>query len=112
MPAPSDPHDAPVADWWWDHLAKSAADIARAGITAVWLPPATKAAQGGEAAALGYSVFDDYDIGSKAQKGVVHTRYGTREQLTRLAAVLWAMDFNPFSTFSSITERAAAGRTE
>jgi alpha-amylase len=39
---------------------------------------------------LGYSVFDDYDIGNRNQKGTVHTRYGNREQLTRCAAVLRA----------------------
>jgi len=90
VPCPADPHDAPDTEWWWDHLAKNAADFAAAGFTSVWLPPVTKAAQGSEAAALGYSVFDDYDIGSKDQKGAVHTRYGGREQLVRLAAMLRA----------------------
>ncbi|CAD6514445.1 alpha-amylase family glycosyl hydrolase [Paraburkholderia sabiae] len=90
VPAPSDPHDPRDSPWWWDHLADNAADLAHAGVTSVWLPPVTKALQGSEAAALGYSVFDDYDIGSKEQMGTVHTRYGTREQLTRLAAILRA----------------------
>jgi alpha-amylase len=49
-----------------------------------------KAEQGVAEAALGYSVFDDYDIGWKNQKGTVHTRYGDREQLTRCAATLRA----------------------
>ena len=112
VPAPSDPHDAPVADWWWDHLAKNAAELAQAGFTAVWLPPVTKAAQGSEAAALGYSVFDDYDIGSKAQKGVVHTRYGTREQLTRLTAVLWANGLQPFLDLQLNHRKGGAGPNE
>ena len=88
--APSDPNDPHDSPWWWDHLAESAADLARVGVTSVWLPPVTKAMQGSQEAALGYSVFDDFDIGSKNQKGAVHTRYGTREQLTRLAAILRA----------------------
>src|SRR5438477_9506028 len=88
VPCPADRHDAdPTADWWWDVLVKNAATWAKAGFTSVWLPPVTKAQQGSSAAALGYSVFDDYDIGSKNQKGTIHTRYGNREQLTRLAAV-------------------------
>jgi alpha-amylase len=96
VPCPADPHDAPVADWWWDHLAKNATEFAQAGFTSVWLPPITKAEQGSEAAALGYSVFDDYDIGAKDQKGSVHTRYGTREQVTRLAAMLRANGLDLF----------------
>jgi alpha-amylase len=95
VPSPTDPHDAPDVDWWWDHLAKNAAEFAQAGFTSVWLPPVTKAEQGSQAAALGYSVFDDYDIGAKNQKGSVHTRYGTREQLTRLAAMLRANGLEP-----------------
>ncbi|WP_250475044.1 alpha-amylase family glycosyl hydrolase [Caballeronia sp. GAFFF1] len=90
VPSPSDPNDPHNSPWWWDHIAENAAELARAGVTAVWLPPVTKAEQGSREAALGYSVFDDYDIGSKHQMGTVHTRYGTREQLTRLAAVLRA----------------------
>jgi len=90
VPCPADPHDDPHVAWWWDHLAKQAHAISTAGFTSVWLPPVTKAAQGMSAAAHGYSVFDDYDIGSKSQKATVHTRYGNREQLTRCAAMLRA----------------------
>src|SRR3954468_6977965 len=87
LPSPAD-HTSSV--WWWDHLAAQARAFARAGFTAIWLPPVTKAAQGASAAALGYSVFDDYDIGSKNQKASVHTRYGNRDQLARMAAVMRA----------------------
>lgn len=84
------PADKSGPDWWWDHLAEQAHSMASAGFTSVWLPPVTKAAQGVSAAALGYSVFDDYDIGSKYQKATVPTRYGTREQLARCVAVMRA----------------------
>lgn len=90
LPCPADPHDGPATDWWWDHLAKQAHSLAEAGFTAIWLPPVTKAQQGIGEAALGYSVFDDYDIGSRNQKGTTPTRYGNREQLTRCAAMLRA----------------------
>jgi alpha-amylase len=90
VPCPADHNDDPGVAWWWDHLAQQAEAIARDGFTGLWLPPVTKAAQGMSAAALGYSVFDDYDVGSKNQKATVHTRYGNREQLSRCAALLRA----------------------
>jgi alpha-amylase len=49
-----------------------------------------KAGSGADKGADGYSPFDDYDIGSKQQKGSVPTRFGTREQLQRCVAVLRA----------------------
>ncbi|MGF6871012.1 alpha-amylase family glycosyl hydrolase [Paraburkholderia sp. MM5477-R1] len=110
--APSDPHDPHDSPWWWDHLAESAMDLAQVGITSVWLPPATKAAQGSQEAALGYSVFDDYDIGSKDQKGAVHTRYGTREQLTRLAAILRANGLNVVLDLQLNHRKGGAGPDE
>jgi hypothetical protein len=54
---------------WWDHLAAQAAGFSQAGFTAIWLPPVTKGASG--EASVGYDVFDDYDLGSKNQKGTV-----------------------------------------
>src|SRR5262249_43736822 len=74
--------------FWWDHLAAQAHALRRAGFTAVWLPPPLKAGSG--VASVGYDVFDDYDLGSKNQKGHVATRYGTREQLARCVATLRA----------------------
>lgn len=112
VPCPTDPHDPEGVDWWWDHLAKDATDIAKAGFTAIWLPPVTKAEQGSAAAALGYSVFDDYDIGSKNQKGVVHTRYGTREQLTRLAAILRANGLDLYLDLQLNHRKGGGGQDE
>src|SRR5258707_7609812 len=78
-PADGDPIDA-----WWDHLAKQATQLRKAGFTAIWLPPVTNGASGKDSA--GYDVFDDYDLGSKNQKGTVATHYSTREPLTRCVA--------------------------
>jgi alpha-amylase len=86
VPSPLD--GSPHADWWWDHLAKQAGALRKAGFTAIWLPPPLKAGSG--VASVGYDVFDDYDLGSKNQKGHVPTRYGTREQLARCVAVFRA----------------------
>lgn len=77
-------------DSWWDHLAKQANELRRAGFTAVWPPPATKSAKGNHPNAVGYDLFDDYDLGSKNQKGTVATLYGTREQLARCVAIMRA----------------------
>src|SRR6476660_8957178 len=80
--------DGGLTSTWWDHLAGQASTFRQAGFTAVWLPPANKGAGGRDS--VGYDVFDDYDIGSKDQKGSVPTRYGTREQLTRCVAMMRA----------------------
>src|SRR5580692_2333074 len=73
---------------WWDHLARQAVDFAGSGFTAIWLPPPLKGNSGGFSD--GYDPFDDYDLGSKDQKGTIPTRYGTREQLQRCAAMMRA----------------------
>jgi alpha-amylase len=73
---------------WWDHLAGQAQDLGKAGFTAIWLPPPLKGASGG--LSNGYDPFDDYDLGSKNQKGTVPTHYGTREELERCAAMMRA----------------------
>jgi alpha-amylase len=74
--------------FWWDHLAAQANVLRKAGFTAIWLPPPQKGASG--SFSTGYDVFDDYDLGSKDQKGTIPTRYGTREQLQRCAAIFRA----------------------
>jgi alpha-amylase len=74
--------------WWWDHLQAQATTWARAGFTAVWIPCALKGASGG--VSTGYDPFDDYDLGSKDQRGTIPTHYGTRQGLERLCAVLHA----------------------
>jgi alpha-amylase len=82
------------APWWWDRLASQAQELRKAGFTALWLPPVMKGASGGYS--VGYDPFDDYDIGSKDQKGTVPTRYGAREQLERCVAVLRANSLNVY----------------
>jgi alpha-amylase len=74
--------------FWWDHLAAQANEFRKAGFTAVGLPPPFKGASG--AFSSGYDPFDDYDLGSKDQKGTLPTRHGARELLQRCAAVLRA----------------------
>lgn len=71
--------DYPADGRLWEEVARSAADLARAGITALWLPPPTKAHDG--AADVGYGCYDLYDLGEFDQKGTIRTKYGTRDQL-------------------------------
>jgi galactose oxidase len=88
VPSPAD--GDPKTPWWWDHLAAQARALSLAGFTAVWLPPVLKTASGSGPGADGYGPFDDYDIGSRNQKGSVPTRYGRRDQLQRCVAILRA----------------------
>lgn len=76
------------APWWWNRLAAEAAELGRAGFTSIWIPPVLKGASGGFS--VGYDPFDDYDLGSKDQRGTIPTRYGTREELERAVAMLRA----------------------
>ncbi|HZG38097.1 MAG TPA: alpha-amylase [Nodosilinea sp.] len=61
----------------WKELAANANDLAIAGITSVWLPPAYKGSSGG--LDVGYSVYDLYDLGEFDQKGSIRTKYGTKD---------------------------------
>jgi alpha-amylase len=74
---------SPADGTLWDEAALRARELASAGFTGVWLPPAYKGTGG--ANDVGYGVYDMYDLGEFDQKGSVRTRYGTREQY--LAAV-------------------------
>jgi alpha-amylase len=63
----------------WRELEARAGELARAGFTAVWLPPASKGAAG--ARDVGYAQYDLFDLGEFDQKGSVRTKYGTRAEL-------------------------------
>lgn len=62
----------------WKQLANNASSLAKAGITAVWLPPAYKGAGG--ANDVGYGVYDLFDLGEFQQKNSIRTKYGTRDE--------------------------------
>lgn len=70
----------------WDKLKSESVNLANAGITAVWLPPAYK----GEAGIndVGYGVYDLYDLGEFNQKGNIRTKYGTKAQLQSAISAL------------------------
>lgn len=62
---------------WWRRCGAKAENLAKLGVTAVWLPPAYK---GCSQADVGYGVYDMYDLGEFDQKGTVRTKYGTKEE--------------------------------
>src|SRR5580693_6131660 len=66
---------------WWNFVSSKVPDLQQAGFTALWLPPATKAA---ETTSMGYDTYDYYDLGSYDQKGGVETWFGSAAQLNSL----------------------------
>lgn len=62
----------------WAEAETRARELAGAGFTALWLPPAGKGAGG--KSDVGYGVYDPYDLGEFYQKGTLRTKYGAKEQ--------------------------------
>ncbi|KAL1708228.1 glycoside hydrolase superfamily [Schizophyllum commune] len=65
---------------WWQHLEQELPELARMGITQVWIPPPNKAAA---KTGRGYDAYDIWDLGEFDQKGMVRTRWGSKEELLR-----------------------------
>jgi alpha-amylase len=107
VPAPYD-KETPDVRWWWDHLALQAPALRRAGFSTILTPPVCKTNAGAFAGADGYGVFDEYDIGSKEQFYSRATRYGTREQLTRMAAVMKSVGMDVF--VDTVPHQRSGGR--
>ncbi len=62
----------------WNEISKNAGNLAKIGITALWLPPAYKGIGGKDE--VGYGVYDLYDLGEFDQKGTIKTKYGSKEE--------------------------------
>jgi alpha-amylase len=70
---------------WWSFVREEVPALARAGFTALWLPPAHKAANiGGQS--MGYDPYDYYDLGEFDQRGSVKTWFGSKGELLELIA--------------------------
>ncbi|MCK8816838.1 alpha-amylase [Natroniella sulfidigena] len=63
----------------WNLLAERAEELARAGITIMWIPPANKGNAGIDD--VGYGSYDLWDLGEFKQKGTTRTKYGTKDEL-------------------------------
>jgi alpha-amylase len=79
----------------WQDVAAKAKDLAAAGITALWLPPAYKGSGGGFD--VGYSVYDLFDLGEFNQKGSVRTKYGTRAEYLAAIQALHAVGIQVYA---------------
>jgi alpha-amylase len=66
---------------WWNFIGSKIPGLAAAGFSALWLPPANKAASN---TSMGYDTYDYYDLGDIDQKGSAKTWYGSKDELTTL----------------------------
>lgn len=63
---------------FWNQAIGQAPLLAELGITAVWLPPASKGCEG--ARSNGYDAYDLYDLGEFNQKGSIRTKFGKKQE--------------------------------
>ena len=68
---------------WWAFLKGKIKSLSETGFTALWLPPACKAANLG-GMSMGYDPYDYYDLGNVDQKNSIPTWFGTKVQLEDL----------------------------
>ncbi len=66
---------------WWAEVKNRIPSLQQAGFTALWLPPANKAASW---TSMGYDPYDYYDLGEFDQKGGVPTWFGAKADLLDL----------------------------
>lgn len=62
----------------WNKVKEDCKTLSEIGITALWLPPACKAAKGIND--VGYGLYDLYDLGEFNQKETIKTKYGTKAE--------------------------------
>ncbi len=74
--------DVPAGGTWYNVVNSKIEDWDDAGISAIWLPPVTKAMNG--AFSMGYDPTDYFDFGDYDQNGSVETRFGNRAELENL----------------------------
>src|SRR5438045_3146953 len=68
---------------WLNSLNEKITSLSETGFTALWLPPACKAANMG-GMSMGYDPYDYYDLGDIDQKGSEKTWFGSPVELQRL----------------------------
>ncbi len=72
---------------WADYLNDMAPRLRSIGIDMVWVPPTIKNAGADK---MGYSPFDQYDLGDKYQKGTTATRFGNKDEYLKMVATMHA----------------------
>ncbi len=83
---------------WWNHVESLVRSLAAVGFTALWLPPASKAANIG-GMSMGYDPYDYYDLGEYDQKGSTSTWFGSRSDL---AALIQAAHANGLQVYADL----------
>ncbi len=68
---------------WWNYVKTKVPSLKATGFTALWLPPASKAANLG-GMSMGYDPYDYYDLGEFDQKGSIKTWFGSKDELISL----------------------------
>jgi alpha-amylase len=68
---------------WWSHIEGKLPALKKSGFTALWLPPASKAANL-NGPSMGYDPYDYFDLGDLDQKGSVKTWFGSKAELLGL----------------------------
>ena len=92
----------------WTKVADNADDLAAAGFTALWLPPAYKGTSSND---VGYGPYDLYDLGEFDQKGTVRTKYGTKDQYLNAINTLHANGIDVYADIV-LNHKAGADTTE
>lgn len=79
----------------WKKCAAQAPRLREFGITDVWLPPAFKA--GFMEDNVGYAVYDMYDLGEFDQKGLIKTKYGSKDEYIEAVKAFHDNDIRVFA---------------
>lgn len=96
--------DVPGNGVWWNTVSSKVPSWSSAGIDAIWLPPATKAAGGGYS--MGYDPFDYFDFGSYNQMGNTETRFGS---LSEIQSLISTAHSNSISVIADIVVNHCSG---
>ena len=94
----------------WNRLRDMASWIKSQGFTAIWIPPVSKAAYVFDSCdAVGYGVYDLWDLGEFEQCGAIRTKYGTKDELI---AMIQEMHHNQINVYVDAVLNHKSGRTE
>ena len=81
---------------WWNFVKEKIPALKNVGFTALWLPPASKAANIG-GMSMGYDPYDFYDLGEFDQKDSVKTWFGSRNELIDLINTIHDNDMHVYA---------------
>jgi alpha-amylase len=89
----------------WDEVKNQAKELADAGFTALWLPPAYKGSGG--KSDVGYGVYDLFDLGEFDQKGSLRTKYDTKQQYLDAIAALHTSGLQMYADLHKLCTRCS-----